>query len=166
LRTRIEAFCNSSSQSLDLMLPSLYDEELGRCLALAVSRGAKVRLLMNPRFEISRQAAASLAALMPTGFELRWADFNARLILVDGQRGLLGSFNGIADSLDKKTECAAEEDDAKLAAGLQASFDALWKSALKDLPEMTKLDDALKALPSPQDPEDTQPRLKTERRKL
>jgi hypothetical protein len=27
LRTRIEAFCQSSTQSLDLMLPSHYDEE-------------------------------------------------------------------------------------------------------------------------------------------
>ena len=161
-RAPIENFINGAKESLFLELPCLNDPSLEGALMRAARRGVKVRLLLSPRFKSNN---GCVRRLKKSAVRLRWSDSNARLILADSCRGMLGSFNGLALSLDEKTESLIIEDSWSPAlANLEKAFEEQWEKARGFSLEGLELGDALKALPSPQDDKDKQPRVNTTRR--
>ncbi len=155
-------FVSASASTLDIQSPSLGDPGLERDLAQAVSRGVKVRLLLSPASKASRSFAAQnkIAALAP-----RWSsvDSDARYWIADRAKILTGTFDAATAPMDTRLECLFRLDDVKTAAAWTRRFNRQWDRASGTLPERYRLEDELEALPSPVEPADRLPRLKTGR---
>lgn len=162
VRLQIEEFVAEAKESLSLELPCLNDEGLEKALVKAASRGVKVRLLLSPRFKSNNFCVRRFKG---SGVRLRWCDSNARFILADSCRVMLGSFNGLPASLDEKVESLIIEDTWSPAVeSLKKAFEDQWEKARGFSMEGLELGDQLKALPVPQDTKDKQPRVNTTRR--
>jgi sugar-specific transcriptional regulator TrmB len=162
VRVPVEDFIAAAKESLIVELPCLNDLRLESALARAAKRGVKVRLLLSPRFKSNN---SSVRRFKNSGVRLRWSDSNARFIAADSCRMLLGSFNGLASSLDEKVESLViEEAWSPGLQDLENAFEDQWEKARGFSMEGLELGDALKALPSPQGSQEKQPRVNTTRR--
>lgn len=162
----LERELEQAKSSIDLQLPYLSDAGLLQALDKARSRGLALRLILDPGSKANRESAA---ALTPTGASLRWLSGglnagNLRLLILDGARACLGSFNGSKTSLRQRQEGVACLDEAASVKALVEWFEKAWAVSLSDLPESAKAADELESLPDPRSLVESEPRVSTRRK--
>lgn len=126
------SFIRSARESIDVEMYVFTSEDVVRELGDAVSRGVRVRVIMEPRVEDSRKERifATLAAL---GAEVRWASLeykltHSKMVIVDGARALIGSINFSESALNYNREVGAAVEGEKVKE-LVALFENDWKKA-------------------------------------
>lgn len=115
------------------------ESRIETALADAVQRGIKVRGLLDDGVDFN---AASVKRLQALGVEVELETpekmTHAKLVVVDGQRVLLGSTNWTGNSMDNNNETNVRLDDPILAAVFARYIAALWadSAAEPDLPSV------------------------------
>jgi phosphatidylserine/phosphatidylglycerophosphate/cardiolipin synthase-like enzyme len=107
-----------------------------RELGDAVKRGARVRVIMEPRVEDSRKQKV-FDTLTALGVEVRWASMeykltHSKLVIVDGKKALLGSINFSKSALNDNREADAIIEGSGVSE-LNAVFEQDWAKASKAL---------------------------------
>ncbi|MFA6908135.1 MAG: phospholipase D-like domain-containing protein [Candidatus Micrarchaeia archaeon] len=128
----VVSFIRSARESIDIEMYVFTSDAVARELGDAVKRGARVRVIMEPRVEDSRKQRM-FDTLLALGVEARWASFSYKLthskfIVVDGKRALIGSINFSASALNYNRETAVEIDGEKVKE-VAAAFEADWGMA-------------------------------------
>lgn len=160
LRIDIDALVDSAKKSLEIRLVRFDDPLLQDGALKALSRGAKVRVILARQQAGNRRAAEGLRK---QGLRLRWSGKGDEdYLIADGKRVIFGPFDGSAASLDEREESAGSLDDAALAADFTREFEKDWKRLPSELPEGLTLRDELESLP---DPRENAPHLRIKRRK-
>ncbi len=162
----LERELQQAQTRIDLQIPYLSDAGFLQALTRAASRGVTLRVILDPGSKANRESAA---ALSPTGASLRWLNpnmpvVNTRLLLLDGAKACIGSFNGSKTSLRQRFEAlACVEDEASLDV-LAGWFEKVWSQGLSELPESAKAADELESLPDPRTLVESEPRVTTRRK--
>jgi cardiolipin synthase len=106
------------------------DDEILTALGLAVKRGVHVRTIVN--LPETAEDSQILARLRIEGVEVRAstsAYIHAKLMVIDGQRAIVGSQNFTATSLDSNREIAMLFDDSDAVARCRDIFESDWTRA-------------------------------------
>jgi hypothetical protein len=140
-----------ADSSLAIRVARLDGPELKQAASMALSRGAKVRLLLDRTLKANHD---SQLRLKKQGFSIRWSKgAGAGFAVADGRRVALGDF---------ASGKAVVVEDAALAADFLAQFEAEWGLMPDQVPEEDALKAEFDALP---DPREDQPRLRLKRRR-
>ena len=159
-RFALAQMIGSARQNLEIRMPQFDDLQLQKAAYLAVSRGVQVRLLLSRRLRANRLAAPDLRVL---GLQLRWANKKeAAYLIADCKEVLLCAPDGSGDSLDFEDH-GLPVGDERFAEAQSREFEKEWRKATESIPEEMALKDQLEALP---DPRQTEPHVRTKRRKL
>ena len=159
VRADLEQVMNSAGQTLNLRFTRFEDPALERCAEMALSRGAKVRLILRGDEKPNRLAAERLKTM---GIRLRFAlSGDEHYAVADGMRAIFGSFDGCAETLDLSLESVGATDEAALARDFQKAFEREWSRLSEKPPKEMTLSDELEALP---DPRIKEPRVRVKRR--
>ncbi|MSP62189.1 MAG: hypothetical protein EXR72_18025 [Myxococcales bacterium] len=125
-RARIESLLNSATSQLDIEWEALSDNNIGSRIQQRIHAGVKVRIVV-PGDIAGSATAALLGALKNGGAEVRLLSNpfpHAKLILVDRERGFIGSENATANSLNNNREVGVVWKNAEVAKAVGATFDA------------------------------------------
>lgn len=129
-RARYEKIIGEARVSIDLYAEVIQDPEIITALEAAVSRGVRVRLIVNP--SASADDTARIAELRSRGLEVRYATrlyIHAKLMIVDGTTAVVGSQNFTRTSLDANRELALIVTDPLAVARCREIFATDWDAA-------------------------------------
>lgn len=127
-REKLIALLQSARRSLDIQTEVMSDNEVIETLIAKVRQGIKVRVIMSPP-EADSTTEAGLARLSRAGVEVRLVRtpyIHAKLVIVDGVRGWIGSVNFSSNSLDNNRELGILLRDAPIIRTLSATFERDW----------------------------------------
>jgi phosphatidylserine/phosphatidylglycerophosphate/cardiolipin synthase-like enzyme len=125
---------NSAEKDIDLMCFVFSSREICEALLAAHKRGVKVRVLLDNVFSSDaitrRWACVPFKELKAAGVPCKFDDENSKLhhkvIIVDGQRVLTGSFNFSNNAATENNENALIIHDPATARKYLAEFERLW----------------------------------------
>lgn len=125
---------DSAEQRIDLMCFVFSSREICDALLAAHKRGVKVRVLLDNVFSseavTKRWACVPFKELKSAGVPCKYDDENSKLhhkvIIVDGQRVLTGSFNFSANAANENDENALILHSRAVARQYAAEFERLW----------------------------------------
>jgi phosphatidylserine/phosphatidylglycerophosphate/cardiolipin synthase-like enzyme len=123
-REQLLSLISSATQTIDIYAEVMRDREIVDAILDAAHRGVDVRLVMSDDSEDNGDdQRAELAA---AGVQVRIENnpyIHAKMVLVDGQRGFVGSENFTATSLDQNRELGIIISEPTAIARIQAVFD-------------------------------------------
>lgn len=129
-------FIDSAEDELIIQHPKFVDATIVERIAAARKRGVKVRLLCGGKHGISEwdilDTFASLRLLDRFGVKVRrqkHLKLHAKLLIVDGERALVGSMNIDRSAFDLRRELGILVDDREIIKGLAKVFEHDWKEA-------------------------------------
>ncbi len=110
--SEVLSLINSAEETIDLEMYVFTSEEVRSALADAEGRGVEVRAILEPRlFDKSRQQE-TYDYLKGNGAEVRWASLSyklthSKMMIIDGEKALIGSINFSWSALNKNREAGA-----------------------------------------------------------
>lgn len=127
-QTRLIALISASMRSLDIMGETLDSPGVQQALGVAVLRGVKVRVLLDPGV-----ARSVLLALVGANAEPRLlaTGFSGSVVGADGAQVLLGSAALSDVSLQRQREMGLLLPDPGVASAYHAAFEADWAAATR-----------------------------------
>jgi len=129
-RARYEKIIGEARVSIDLYAEVIQDPEIIEALEDAVTRGVRVRLILNP--SSGAEDIATVAGLRSRGVDVRAATrlyIHAKLMIVDGTTAIVGSQNFTRTSLDANRELALIVQDPLAVARCREIFTTDWDAA-------------------------------------
>jgi phosphatidylserine/phosphatidylglycerophosphate/cardiolipin synthase-like enzyme len=132
VRARLDADLRAVRRSVEAEVFVLTDPDAIAGLAAVRRRGARVRVLLDPKQDVNRPSHDLLRA---AGVEVRWfpvpagAKLHAKAGLFDGRRLLVGSANWSQSGLSVNHELDLESDDARAAAAFARRFEQDWSTS-------------------------------------
>ena len=127
-REKLVALMASAQRTLDIQTEVMSDDQVITTLLDRARRGVKVRVVMSPP-EGDSSSEAGLARLSQGGVGvklIRSPYIHAKLVLVDGARGWIGSENFSANSLDNNRELGILLRNPDILKTLAATFEQDW----------------------------------------
>jgi len=135
-RERILAFIDEAQSTLDIEQQNMQDPEVIEHIEAALRRGVRVRIISTPRYPIEEDMdEPGRDRLRKAGALVRYLDdpyVHAKVFVIDGQRGFVGSENLTTNSLDFNRELGILFDEAEPVAQLAAQFAADWAKATEE----------------------------------
>ncbi|MDX1890191.1 phospholipase D-like domain-containing protein [Mycolicibacterium sp. 050158] len=132
-RLHMARFIDTATQRIDVQHPKFVDAVITDHLAAAIDRGVKVHVLCGGKHGISEwdvlDTFASLRTLRRFGAKVHKQKnlrVHAKLLIVDGERALVGSMNIDRSAFDLRRELGITVDDPAVIARLKAVFDEDW----------------------------------------
>jgi phosphatidylserine/phosphatidylglycerophosphate/cardiolipin synthase-like enzyme len=106
----IVSLIRSAQQSIEIEMYVFTSEDIIRELGEAEERGVRVRVILEPRIDDSRQNR-TFALLEALGCEVKWGSFSYKLthskfMIIDGKAALVGSINFSESALHSNREAA------------------------------------------------------------
>jgi cardiolipin synthase A/B len=134
-RLHMAHFIDSAQHRLDIQHPKYVDAVILDRIAAAADRGVKVHILCGGRHGISDwdvlDTFASLRTLRRFGgvkvHKQKNLRAHAKLLIVDGERALLGSMNIDRSAFDARRELGITITDPSVVARLRETFDTDWE---------------------------------------
>ncbi|MCO5218289.1 MAG: phospholipase D-like domain-containing protein [Thermomicrobiales bacterium] len=129
-RARILELINSADTSIWMYAEVLRDERFTQALDRAAARGVDVRLIVNP--SIDDDNVPYYLDAMAHGVQVRVLNrpyVHAKLIIVDGERALIGSQNYSSTSLDQNREVGLIVSDPDALSRLVDVFTRDWQKS-------------------------------------
>jgi phosphatidylserine/phosphatidylglycerophosphate/cardiolipin synthase-like enzyme len=132
VRARLLTALAGARQSVDAEIFVLTDPDVIAGLASARRRGARVRVLLDPRQDVNRP---SFDLLLASGIEARWypvppgAKLHAKAGLFDRRVLLLGSANWSHNGLSINHELDLLSDDRQVTAAFASRFEQDWSAS-------------------------------------
>ena len=134
VRPLLEAALDEAVSRVDAVLYKLDDRRLLKALERAARRGVEVRLLVD--HDEAREKGSLVGKASKAGARVRtWPKrqkMHAKLVVVDGQRAITGSFNWTERGAKDNLELVVDDRCPQSAAQLQAAFDRVWQGAGDD----------------------------------
>ena len=135
-RERIAAFIDEAQTTLDVEQQNMQDPGITRHIAAALQRGVRVRIISSPRYPIEEDTdEPGRDRLRQAGAQVRYFDdpyIHAKVFIMDGRRGFVGSQNLTTNSLDFNRELGILFDESGPVAQLAAQFEADWAVATEE----------------------------------
>jgi cardiolipin synthase len=135
-REELLALIDGAQGSIDLEQCSMLDPEIEEYLIGAAQRGVTVRYVSSPDWPIEEDYDEPARERMrQAGVLVRYLDdpfVHAKVFLVDGVRGFVGSENISTNSLDNNRELGVIFDDRDSVERLAAQFEADWAVATEE----------------------------------
>jgi len=135
-RERILAFIDEAQATLDIEQQNMQDPEVIEHIEAALQRGVRVRILSSPRYPIEEDRdEPGRDRLRKAGAQVRYLDdpyIHAKVFVIDGKLGFVGSENLTTNSLDFNRELGILFDEAEPVAQLAAQFEADWAKATEE----------------------------------
>jgi phosphatidylserine/phosphatidylglycerophosphate/cardiolipin synthase-like enzyme len=135
-RERILAFIDQSRITLDIEQQNTQDPEVIQHIEDALQRGVQVRVISSPGYPIEEDTdEPGREQLRQAGAHIRYLDdpyIHAKIFIIDGETGFVGSQNLTTNSLDFNREAGILFDDATPVAQLAAQFESDWAMATED----------------------------------
>jgi phosphatidylserine/phosphatidylglycerophosphate/cardiolipin synthase-like enzyme len=132
-RRELLALIDGAQASIDLEQSSMLDAEIEAHLTHAAQRGVTVRYVSSPDWPIEEDLDEPARERMrQAGVRVRYLDdpfVHAKIFLVDGARGFVGSENVSSNSLDNNRELGAIFEDRDSVERLAVRFEADWNAA-------------------------------------
>ncbi|NPA91861.1 MAG: hypothetical protein GXO55_10540 [Chloroflexi bacterium] len=129
-RERFTALFRRARESIWLEHQNLQDPEMVDALCQAAQRGVDVRLISTPRWPIENDFdEPGREQLRRAGGQVRYIldpYIHAKVFVVDGRWGVVGSVNLTTNSLDNNRELAVLFDDADAVRQMLDQFEADW----------------------------------------
>lgn len=132
-RFHMARFIDTAVHRIDVQHPKFVDAVITDHLAAAIERGVKVHVLCGGKHGISEwdvlDTFASLRTLRRFGAKVHKQKnlrVHAKLLIVDGERALVGSMNIDRSAFDLRRELGVEVDDPAVVARLNAVFEEDW----------------------------------------
>jgi cardiolipin synthase A/B len=125
-RAKLTALLTSAQKSLDVEWEELSDNEMGSRITQEIKAGVAVRIVV-PSSVTGTATERMLQNLKVTGAQIRTLSrpyVHAKMILVDRERGFIGSENATANSLDSNRELGVVWWNADVASKVGSTFDA------------------------------------------
>lgn len=130
-RGRLLDLIASAEVSIDFYAELIRDVEVMRALEEAVSRGVRVRLVMNA--SLDPEDIVAIEDLVQNGVEVRLMDsiyIHSKTMIIDGKVALVGSINYSMTSLDRNREVAMLVDEPALVSRILAVYERDWVRAV------------------------------------
>ena len=135
-RERILAIIDGARSTLDVEQQNMQDPEVIRHIESAIRRGVQVRVISSPRYPIEEDTdELGREQLRQAGAHVRYFEdpyIHAKVFVIDGQRGFVGSQNLTTNSLDFNREAGILFDEAGPLAQLAAQFESDWAGATEE----------------------------------
>ncbi len=139
--SRIVALIDSAQHTIAASTENLGDKPIGEAFARAAKRGVKVRLvvplcdqgtspLRNVKFVEELDHANVDARVMPGPPTHEQPYVHAKMMIIDGARGFVGSINFSDNSTKRARELAIVFDDRAAITAFSNAFDSDWKFAM------------------------------------
>lgn len=127
----ILSLISSTNSSLDLMLYQFSYSGLKQALVSAAARGARVRLILDPKINANLETASFLSK---KGVQVKWGSqefvyTHAKLAIVDARCVLVGSINWSRHALFFNREAAIILCDSSAVNRFQKVFEDDWQAA-------------------------------------
>jgi phosphatidylserine/phosphatidylglycerophosphate/cardiolipin synthase-like enzyme len=144
--SRIVALVESAGTSIIASTENLGDKPLGDALGRAAKRGVKVRL-MAPMCDLGNSPLRNLpyvddldhanvdARVMPPPSTREQPYIHAKMMIVDGARGFIGSINFSENSMKHARELGILFDDHAAIVAFTNAFEADWRGAMPPPPK-------------------------------
>ena len=130
-RARLLELIASAVVSIDFYAELIRDVEVLQALEDAVSRGVRVRLIMNA--SLDPEDVEAIEELVANDVEVRLIEslyIHSKTMIVDGNRALVGSINYSMTSLDRNREVAMLVDEQVLVSRITSVFERDWVRAI------------------------------------
>ena len=127
-RPKLEKLLAGAAGRLDIEWEALSDTQIAFRIQERIKAGVATRIIV-PSNVLGAASQAVLNALKAVGAQIKLLDkpyIHAKMILVDGERGFVGSENATANSLDKNREVGVLWQNAEVARTLAATFQSDW----------------------------------------
>ncbi|MEA3337137.1 MAG: phospholipase D-like domain-containing protein [Chloroflexota bacterium] len=135
-RQRIIDLFDSARTSLWIEHQNLQDSEIVQHVADAARRGVEVRYIGSPRFPIDEDSdEPGRERIRQAGAQVRYLDdpyVHAKVFVVDGKRGFVGSQNFTTNSLDNNRELGIDFADTEPVEQMVAQFESDWARGTAD----------------------------------
>jgi len=135
-RERILAFIDEAQTTLDIEQQNMQDPEVTQHIETALRRGVQVRIVSSPRYPIDEDNdEPGRDQLRKAGAQVRYFDdpyIHAKVFVIDGMRGFVGSHNLTTNSIDFNRELGILFDETEPVAQLAAQFEADWAKATEE----------------------------------
>jgi cardiolipin synthase len=152
-RFHMARFIDTATHRIDVQHPKFVDAVITDHLAAAIERGVKVHVLCGGKHGISEwdvlDTFASLRTLRRFGAKVHKQKnlrVHAKLLIVDGERALVGSMNIDRSAFDLRRELGITVEDPAVVGRLKAVFEEDWAQSHAYAPP-----DPLDALPHDED---------------
>ncbi len=130
-RERFAQLFNAAKKSIWLEEQNSQDPQIVRLLSDAARRGVDVRLISTPRWPIeSDYDEPGREQLRQSGAQVRYIldpYIHAKVFVIDGRLGFVGSQNFTTNSLDNNRELGVLFDDPEAVRQMMAQFQADWE---------------------------------------
>lgn len=141
-RERFAQLFNAARESIWLEEQNSQDPEILELLTAAARRGVDVRLISSPRWPIEEDSdEPGREMLRQAGAQVRYIDdpyIHAKVFVIDGRLGFVGSQNFTTNSLDNNRELGIAFSDQEAVQQMIATFLADWeKGRVEAFPEAT-----------------------------
>ena len=128
----IISLIDSADESIELEMYVFTNERIATSLIRAVSRGVRVRIILEARTNSYNLNEIS-DALVDGGVDLRWASFDfklthSKMMILDGERVFFGSTNFSKSAVSKNREVAAVISGKEVLEFVEM-FESDWKKA-------------------------------------
>ncbi|MEM2137806.1 MAG: phospholipase D-like domain-containing protein [Candidatus Anstonellaceae archaeon] len=128
----IVSFIRSAEKTIDIEMYVFTSDAIVREIAEAERRGARVRVILEPRVQDERKDRIA-AILQDVGAEVKWASFaykltHSKFIIVDGKKAVIGSINFSKSALTANREAAVLVEGEKIKE-LARIFEEDWNEA-------------------------------------
>lgn len=130
-RDEVVRLIGGAESSIDVYAELFRDDEVMAAIESAVDRGVHVRLIMNA--SLDPEDVESVTHLAASGVEVRLTRaiyIHSKVLIVDGERALVGSINYSMTSLDLNREVAVVIDEPALLARIVPVFERDWVRAV------------------------------------
>ena len=135
-RQTLVSLIDSAQNTIELQQSSMLDPEIETQLAAAAGRGVEVRYVSSPDWPLSEDAdEPARERLRQAGVQVRYLDdpfVHAKVFLIDGRVGFVGSENISTNSLDNNRELGLIFEDLDSVERLNAQLEADWVVATEE----------------------------------
>ncbi len=126
----------SAKETLDIMLYQFSNPAMMQALANAVSRGVRVRIILEPRVDANYPTAEFLSQ---KGIQVRFAskeytNTHAKTAIIDGKKVLVGSTNWSRQAMRSNRESSVVIQSEALAQEFERVFEEDWAKAKDFVP--------------------------------
>ncbi|HIC88535.1 MAG TPA: hypothetical protein EYP04_03915, partial [Anaerolineae bacterium] len=132
-RQRLVRLIDDAGESLWIEHQNLQDEEIIEHLITAAQRGVDVRYVSTPRYPLGEDTdEPGRDAIRQGGAQVRYLDapyVHAKVMIIDGQQGFVGSENFTTNSLDHNRELGVLFAEPAPVAQMIAQFEEDWAEA-------------------------------------
>lgn len=135
-RERIARFIDGAKHTLYLQNERYQDPTIIERLVAAHGRGVKVHVMTLPPHALKEkkllEGVAGLRLMQESGIKvhkLKGLHLHAKMLLADGERGIVGSMNIAPGSFDSRRELAIEVEDRNVVHRLKKTFETDWENS-------------------------------------